>query len=112
VANLHNFSEEKKRGEMAENNLTPSPEQKCLLIQMPNPPSNNSSPKQPGYPDFNSLLLASCGKQGLKVKTEEKGCFLLDLSTCSPLLRKAIMMASKHKLEQESKLDHVSIKYC
>jgi hypothetical protein len=89
---------------------------------MPNPtsnhpepelaPSEHRSPKQPGYPDFNSLLLASCGKQGLKVKTEEKDCFLLDLSTCSPLLRKSIMTASKHKLEQESKPDNVSRKYC
>ena len=97
---------------MAENMLTPSPDQKCLLAKVPNHTSNPKTPKLPGYPDFNSLLLASCGKQSLKVKTEEKGCFLLDLSTCSPLLRKSIMMASKLKLEQESKLDHESGKYC
>ena len=55
----------------------------------------------PGYPDFYSLLLASCKTKNSKVESErgENVGLELDLSKCSSLLRRSVLMACRVKLK-------------
>jgi hypothetical protein len=56
----------------------------------------------PGYTDFYSLLLASCKTQNSIVEAErgENAGLELDLSKCSPLLRRSVLMACREKLRE------------
>ena len=103
---------------MTENSKKPSPDHNCRITRIPSPlyPSPGPTTALPGYPDFQSFLMASCRRKSLESQSEENPSFLLDLRTCPPLLRQSIMIACrKRKLEQdleETKLDHVSGKSC
>ena len=60
------------------------------------------NPCMPGYKDFYSLLLASCKTKTPKVEAEreENAGLELDLSKCSSLLRRSIMMACRVKIRE------------
>ena len=79
---------------MRENILTPFPDKNCLMSKVPSPICNHPAPKLPAHPDFYSLLLANCRRQ-------ENGRLLLDLRTCTPLLRKSVIKACRLKQERE-----------
>ena len=56
----------------------------------------------PGYPDFYSLLLASCKTKNSKVEAEggENGGLELDLNMYSSLLRISVLVACRVKLRE------------
>eukprot|EP00091_Calanus_sinicus_P008777 TRINITY_DN20999_c0_g1_i1.p1 TRINITY_DN20999_c0_g1~~TRINITY_DN20999_c0_g1_i1.p1 ORF type:complete len:112 (+),score=24.14 TRINITY_DN20999_c0_g1_i1:141-476(+) len=59
-----------------------------------------SPPCLPGYPDFYSLLLASCKTRNSAGEAErgENAGLELDLSKCSALLRRSVIIACRGKL--------------
>ena len=86
-------SQNNSQGQKSQESSLHSPEKQ---VEEPQPPC------MPGYKDFYSLLLASCKTSNSKVEAEKVG-LELDLSKCSSLLRRSVLMACRMKLREKEK---------
>jgi hypothetical protein len=88
--------------ETSQNNSKCQKSQESMIHSLETQFEEPQPPCMPGYKDFYSLLLASCKTSNSIVEAEigENVGLELDLSKCSSLLRRSVMMACRVELRE------------